>query len=172
MADTRTGRLPETGRLQKTAASSGVLTCQWCSVDLQPGVTICPTCGSPGVPDSAMVVPDPIGVVEADKLDLDVQSEDELVEWWKEEGETSVYENSAADLDNPLPMILGLVGGGVFCVLLGIFIVPPLLSSLFENNFGIIVEDPNDLRPLGGVLGLLVAAFIGAIAMWAAKPRP
>ena len=174
-----TGRLPKLGeRLNQAPApvahnGAATLTCQWCSVSLPPGVTICPTCGSPGVADDSMIVPDLIETPAHDELTVQHKDEDELVEWWKDEGEseTETYKNSAAQGDDLMPVILGLIGTAVVCVVLGIFVAPILLVSLFEGSLGVTVENSNDLRPLGGVLGLLTGAFIGAIGMWVAAPR-
>jgi hypothetical protein len=180
MADIQTGKLPKLGeRLDRAvdsqqAAGASTLTCQWCSVALQPGVTICPTCGSAGVPDASMVVPDiPLEIDEPAQLSLAVEpaSDPELPEWWNEGEETGVYRNTAEEGHDPLPVILGLVGTGVVCILLGVLVAPTLLASVFENSLGVTVENNNDLRPLGGVLGLLTAAFIGALGIWVAGPR-
>jgi hypothetical protein len=185
MADTQsvpgqsgaTGRLPKLGERLSQAPRPGVgantatLTCQWCSVSLPPGETICPTCGSPGVGDDSMVVPDLAEMRVPDTVTVQHKGEDELVEWWKEDGEPETYKNSASRNDDPLPVILGIAGTVVVCIILGIVAAPILLSSLFENSLGVTVENSNDLRPLGGVLGLLMGAFIGAIGMWIAGPR-
>jgi hypothetical protein len=172
-----TGRLPKLGeRLNRAARSSagegaGTLTCQWCSVNLPAGETICPTCGSPGVADTSMVVPDLIEAPLQDAVTVQHKDDSELVEWWKEDAEPETYKNSASQNDDPMPVILGLAGTAVVCIVLGILVAPILLASLFESSLGITVENSNDLRPLGGVLGLLMGAFIGAVGMWVAAPR-
>lgn len=174
-----TGRRPKLGErlIQAATARTGegasTLSCQWCSVSLPAGETICPTCGSPGVADNSMVVPDLTEAPGQDAVDVQHMDDDALVEWWKEDGEgaTETYKNSASEAGDPLPMILGLLGTGVICVVLGVLVAPVLLVSWFENSLGVTVENANDLRPLGGVLGLLAAVFIGAIGMWVAAPR-
>jgi hypothetical protein len=179
MADIQTGKLPKLGeRLNhvesRQATGTPTLTCQWCSVALQPGVTICPTCGSAGVPDTSMVVPD-VPTEGDDSLQpalaVEQRGDAELTEWWNEGEESGVYRNSAEEGNDPLPVILGLIGTALVCVLLGILVAPMLLASVFENSLGVTVENNNDLRPLGGVLGLLTGAFIGAIGIWVATPR-
>ncbi|MEZ4520843.1 MAG: hypothetical protein R3A46_04215 [Thermomicrobiales bacterium] len=178
MADTQTGRLPKLGaRLNQAAAERGttsgngrVLRCQWCSVDLPPGVTVCPTCGSSGI-DGAMIVPGAGQISTAKQPSIAPKSDEELVEWWNEADEDSTYKNSSADEQDQLPVILGLVGTAIVCVALGAFVAPMLLASAFESSLGVTVDNPNDLRPLGAILGLLTGAFIGAIGMWVTAPR-
>jgi hypothetical protein len=174
MADTRTGGLPKLGeRLNKVAAEHGAtrLTCQWCSVSLPPGETICATCGSAGIPDTSMIVPDIVEAPVAPSIDVNPQGEQELVEWWKDVDEVNTYTNSDDEPHDPLPMIIGLVGTGVICILLGVLVAPSVLASAFESSLGVTVDSTSDLRPLGGVLGLLLAAFIGAIAVFVTAPR-
>lgn len=178
MADTQTGKLPQLGdRLTRAtqareSATTATLTCQWCSVTLSPGVTTCPTCGSTGVPDNSMIIPDiPELHVDSqqDPLTVAQKGEGELTEWWNDE--TPAYRNSAEEEGSSMPVIVGLLGTGVVCVLLGLFVAPTLLASAFESSLGVTVDSTSDLRPLGGVLGLLTGAFIGAIGLWIAAPR-
>ena len=152
-------------------ARGGTLTCQWCSVALPAGETVCPTCGSSAVPDESMIVPggdDPLSISEVAVDDL---GGEELVEWWNEpaEVERQTYRNSARQADDPLPVIAMLVGAGLFCVVAGVIGVP-FLAPVIEENIGIVIENPADLRPIGAILGLLVGLFIGTIGMWISAP--
>lgn len=174
MAETQTGKLPKLGSrisqaAEKQGSTSSTLRCQWCSVDLPPGETICPTCGSAGI-DTEMVVPDSELTASPQQKPVAPKNDDELVEWWND-AEEEPYINSAADEESQTPIILGLVGTAAVCVVFGAFVAPMLLASAFENSLGVTVENPNDLRPLGAILGLLTGAFIGAIGMWVAAPR-
>lgn len=180
MADIHQGKLTKLGeRLNQAAqdrqaAAAQPLTCQWCSVALPPGTTICPTCGSTGIPNESMVVPD-VAEPDADPLQDAIgilrPEGEELTEWWNADGEIEPYRNSAQQEGDMMPVILGLLGTGVVCVLLGVLVAPTLLASVFENSLGVTVKDNNDLRPLGGVLGLLTGAFISAIGLLIAAPR-
>src|SRR5690554_4542571 len=49
---------------------AGPLSCQWCSVPLADGITICPTCGSPGIADPEMTVVG-LTVFEEDEILVD-----------------------------------------------------------------------------------------------------
>lgn len=77
-----------------------------------------------------------------------------------------VYRNSArsAPLD-PLLLILILAGAALVCALAGV-LASPLLAPLLERVTGVEVKNTADLRPMGGVLGLLFGLFIGAMAAW------
>ena len=175
MAETQTGKLPKLGERLETAVveqsdnPGSVLSCQWCSVDLAPGETVCPTCGSPGV-DGTMVVPDAPAVKPRPTSEAPSASGEELEEWWNDDVDNE-YRNSAADEKDMMPVILGLIGTGIVCVILGVLVAPSVLASAFENSLGIKVENANDLRPLGGILGLITGAFIGAMGMWVTAPR-
>ncbi len=176
MAETQTGKLPKLGTRisasaeQRNAGSKTSFRCQWCMVDLDAGVEVCPTCGSPGI-NALMVVPGATAAINPDKIALIATPETELEEWWKDDDEESTYRNSATDERDLTPVIIGLLGTVVVCILIGILIAPMALASVFESSLGVTVENSNDLRPLGGILGLLVGAFIGAIGMWVTTPR-
>ncbi len=118
-----------------------------------------------------MVVPGATAAINPDKIALIATPETELEEWWKDDDEESTYRNSATDERDLTPVIIGLLGTVVVCILIGILIAPMALASVFESSLGVTVENSNDLRPLGGILGLLVGAFIGAIGMWVTTPR-
>ncbi len=175
MAQTQTGKLRKLGirtnpaAEQTSSTASKTLRCQWCMVDLEPGVNVCPTCGSPGI-DTAMVVPGSERAKDPNQLDVVAQSEGELDEWWNDP-EEEIYRNSSADEPDRTAVIVGLLGTAVICVILGVIAAPILLADLFESSLGVTVDNPNDLRPLGGILGLLTGAFIGAIGMWVTAPR-
>ena len=79
------------------------------------------------------------------------------------------YLSQAKRSDDPMPVILGLVGAGVFCIVAGL-IAMPYTAPLIERNIGVVIDNPNDLRPIGGIIGLLVGLFIGAIGMWVSAP--
>jgi hypothetical protein len=176
MAETQTGRLPKLGARinaaaeQRNPGSKTSFRCQWCMVDLDAGVEVCPTCGSPGI-NALMVVPGAAAAIKPDEVALAPTPETELKEWWNEGDEESTYRNSAAEERDLTPIIIGLLGTVVVCILIGILVAPMALASVFESSLGVTVENSNDLRPLGGILGLLVGAFIGAIGMWVTTPR-
>lgn len=115
-----------------------------------------------------MVVP---GIDEGEIEPQAAEPEEELVEWWNEDAAGQDRIHAGAEDGEMMPMILGLAGTGIVCVLLGAFVAPILLASVFENSLGVAVEDSADLRPLGAILGLLVAAFVGAIGVWITAPR-
>lgn len=180
MAEIQHGKLTKLGErlnqaaVARQAAASQTLTCQWCSVTLPAGTTTCPTCGSTGVPDKSMVISDVPELSDESPgtaLAIPSNGQVELKEWWNEDGEIEPYRNSAQEQGDMMPVILGLLGTAVVCVLLGVLVAPPLLASAFEKNLGVTVDSTSDLRPLGGVLGLLTGAFISAIGLWIAAPR-
>jgi len=175
MAEAQTGRLPKLGaRLnqaaaQQTAGSGSAFRCQWCMVDLEPGVNVCPTCGSPGV-DTKMVVPGAEVTINPDQVAVAPKPEAALEEWWNDD-EEQVYRNTAATDQSQAPVFVGVFGTVVICIVAGIIAGPLVLADAFESSLGVTVENANDLRPLGGLLGFLLGAFIGAIALWVTAPR-
>lgn len=174
MADTQPDRalqLNVQGTQGASTGNAGRLTCQWCAVQLPAGEKVCPTCGSAGVPDTSMIVPGVSEEPSVSELDVEEIAVDELVEWWNEEAEVErqTYRNSAQRSDDPMPVILGLVGAGLFCIVAGV-IGMPYMAPVIERNIGVVIEDPNDLRPIGGIIGLLAGLFIGAIGMWVSAP--
>lgn len=158
-------------------AGTALLSCQWCSVQLAPGVSICPTCGSPGVPNADLRVPGSERLQEEVPA-VQLKAPDELVEWWRDDEADAdgaprgnVYRNSSAARDSdPLMTVAALGGAVVVCVALGI-LAAPLLAPLMENITGVEVENVNDLRPMGGIVGLLTGLFVGAILSWVVQPR-
>lgn len=118
-----------------------------------------------------MVVPGVTETPSASEVNVEEIAADELVEWWNDEAEVErqTYRNSAQRSDDPLPVILGLVGAGVFCIVAGV-IAMPFTAPVIERNIGVVIENPNDLRPIGGIIGLLIGLFIGAIGMWVSAP--
>ena len=176
MAETQTGKLQTLGAHmaatdeKRDAGTKASFRCQWCMVDLDADVEVCPTCGSHGI-DTSMVVPDSAPAINPDQIAVAPKTEAGLDEWWNEGDEESTYRNSAAEDRDQAPIIIGLVGTVVVCILLGVLVAPSLLASTFESSLGVTVENSNDLRPLGGILGLLIGAFIAAIGMWVTAPR-
>ncbi|CAN5559876.1 hypothetical protein BH23CHL2_BH23CHL2_24560 [soil metagenome] len=178
MAETETDNLqpqaarPERAMDGQSASTPETLRCQWCMNDLPAGETVCPSCGSPGV-DRSTTVPDEEVATAVEHVSIEQMSDDELVEWWNDADveEENTYKNSAEGAEDQMPVILGLIGTAIVCVVLGIVVAPIALASVFENSLGVTVENSNDLRPLGGILGLLIGAFIGAIGMWITAPR-
>ena len=168
-----TTQAEQTGEdLEPTVA--GTLTCQWCSVTLAPGVTTCPTCGSPGVADTALLLPEAELLVET-SFDVAEKPPEELVEWWREEDELDddgrpVYRNRAAQQETDPLMIVAVLGGAVLIgILLGV-LAAPLLAPLMESLTGVEIENVNDLRPMGGIIGLLAGLTVGAVAGWVMQP--
>lgn len=146
------------------------LRCQWCSVQLAPGTTICPTCGSPGIPDPDMVMPE----AEPETIsgvDVEQKPEEELVEFWHDEpaGHTG-NRRKAAEPEDQIGVYLGLVGVVVFCIIVGVVVAPTLLSPLMENITGSEVENPGNLRSVGGFVGFLIGLFIATIGLWVSQP--
>ena len=174
MAETSTDQLQAPavrsgGAAERSPDAPEVLRCQWCSVDLEPGVKVCPSCGSPGV-DPSMTISDVFEEPNPEPEVVEPKPEEELEEWWKD-GDEETYENSASAENDRMPIIIGLVGTVVICTLLGMIFAPPVLASAFESNLGVTVESTSDLRPLGGIIGFLVGAFIGTIGIIVTTPR-
>jgi hypothetical protein len=165
---------PQAAQTDAEQVRAGELTCQWCSVTLAPGVTICPTCGSPGVPDAALSLP-AAALLEEESFIVVEKPPEELVEWWHDEDELDEdgshrFRNSAA-LQEPDPLVTAAVLGGsvLIGILLGV-LAAPLLAPLMENLTGVEVENVNDLRPMGGIIGLLTGLTVGAVAGWVMQP--
>lgn len=171
MANSRSGNVQSSNANPSgdTGPAGERLNCQWCFKQLEPGVTICPTCGSPGVPDESLTMPAGGESDELSKLEVTEKSPEEIAAVMEEEG-GSVYRNSSANAPDPAVTFLAVGGAVLISVVMGV-IAAPLLETPFENTLGVVVDNPADLRPLGGVIGMLVGMFLGAIAMWVTNPR-
>lgn len=165
---------PPAEQLDAQQAEPGELACQWCSVTLAPGITICPTCGSPGVPNAALSMPAEALLVEESYVVTEKPPE-ELVEWWRDEDEPDEdgsprYRNRAALQETDPLMTAAVLGGSVLIgILLGV-LAAPLLAPLMETLTGVEVGSVNDLRPMGGIIGLLTGLTVGAVAGWVMQP--
>lgn len=165
-----TGIKPIEQREPGEHSSSGRLTCQWCSVQLPAGVTRCPTCGSPGIPDPSMTVPG-IDLLESGPVADPVKPAEELDEWWLDD-ESGASTAAQALASTPLPedQILKTVGILVAAALIFGFIGwlagPLVLAPAMEDITGSPVEHLSDLRPMGAVLGLITGLFFGACVGW------
>lgn len=165
------------------AAGQQSLRCQWCSVPLATGVTICPTCGSPGIPDPRLTAPGLTDTIEptpaqnpdtgtrADATSANTTGNPPLL-WPEDISPSEVAEAPLNSIDfdaverrRMLSMLF--IGGGVlFCALLGWLIGPTLLQGPFESLTGSPVENPDDLRTMGTISGLMIGMCIGATAGW------
>jgi hypothetical protein len=180
---------PPAGHVNSVAPGSGEppisppesLRCQWCSVPLAAGVTVCPTCGSAGIPDPRMTVPDvadlethqPDPLRTALTSDNGPAGEADLVEWWRDEtsgganGEASVRVVDFEEVERRRMQSIVFMGGAVVvCAMLGWLIGPSLLVGPFEGLTGTEVEDLADLRGMGTIGGLVIGMFIGATGGW------
>jgi len=167
--------------IDQPIAGQGPLRCQWCSVPLADGVTVCPTCGSPGIPDPRMTVP---GLTEPEIIEQDplaaavakpaiAGDEGALVEWWNNETspksatgmrrEILTYEEAEQRRTHSLIFIGCAIVVG--CAL-GWLIGPALLESPFESLTGANVENASDLRSMGTIGGLITGMFVGAAGGW------
>lgn len=156
----------------RVVLSTGDLTCQWCSVRLLAGETRCPTCGSPGIPDPNLHPPG-VAMLEAETVPDIVEPKEELTEWWLDEDEVQHQQLRAAlspaAVEDRLFRTAGvLIGTAVVFTFLGWLVGPMFLSPLMENITGSPVEHASDLRPMGGILGLLTGLFFGASYGWIA----
>jgi len=157
------------------------LRCQWCSVPLEAGISICPTCGSPGIPDPRMTVPSvtvleptpPDPIREALSGGIASVDEAELVEWWNEEkpddviGAAPITTVDFEEIERRrMQSIIFMVGSVFVFALLGWLIGPTLLVGPFEGLTGTTVEDPSDLRGMGTMGGLIAGMFVGATGGW------
>jgi hypothetical protein len=150
-------------------AAADALHCQWCMQDLPAGQTVCPSCGSPGVPDprlaAVVTTADPTlaAPVGADLV------RPELVEWWRDDegvDADGTPKLTAADVEERRTQTFIAIGVAVaVCISLG-WLSGPLLAPLIERLTGSKVEHPSDLRGAGAFLGTLVGMFIGATGGW------
>jgi hypothetical protein len=185
----RTSHVPDAFRAPVDAPATGVaaedepvttmvgeaLRCQWCSVPLPANVTICPNCGSPGVPDPRFSDPmdsgGPTGPLAAR---LRAPAPDAVLDPWRED----TTDGPQLDFSEPpAPQQISwedaerrqfntiLIAGVavISCALVG-WLAAPLLAGVVENLTGTPVENTSDLRPFGALLGLLSGFAIGAIA--------
>ena len=157
---------------QPDGASSSGLTCQWCSVRLPDGKAICPTCGSPGVPDPQLTAPG-IEILEPEVKPEPVEPKEELDEWWlAEDVQATVAKpvKSGELFEDRLLKTVGILAGtGAVCAFTGWLIGPIFLTSVMESITGTPVENADDLRPMGTVIGLLTGLFFGASFGWIAQ---
>ena len=140
---------------------------------LPAGETRCPTCGSPGVPDPTLHAPG-IELLEPEAETAPIEPKDELHEWWLDDDEVQHQQQRAAishsaPEDRVLRSAVILIGMGAFFAFLGWLVGPLFLSPLMENITGTPVESASDLRPMGGILGLLTGLFFGASYGWIAN---
>jgi hypothetical protein len=183
MSDLSNSPLRHAIATRQDVANSGALRCQWCSVPLPAGVTTCPTCGSPGIPDPRLAAGD-LNESEIPALDPiktaaatapDITDERELVEWWKHETlnadpieEPLPTTPSFADVERRRMQSFAFISGAVFvCAMLGWLIGPSLLVGPFEGLTGTTVEDLSDLRGMGTLGGIIIGLFIGSTGGWA-----
>jgi len=179
MSDQPTTQMP----CQSTSddAGAGALRCQWCSVPLAAGVTTCPTCGSPGIPDPRMTVaglndlatgqPEPLSNTMAVS---DITGDEvELTEWWRNEpsagdlNETPLQTLNFEDIERRRMQSIGfIVGAVVVCTFLGWLIGPSLIVKPFEGLTGTTVENLDDLRTMGAIGGMIAGMFVGATGGW------
>lgn len=162
------------------------LRCQWCSVALTPGSSVCPTCGSTGVPDpqhedaerealTAFLLGEDIPVpAKPQALPQDVIApwrDDALAEPVASARVTrrkmSVEE---AESRQKRTLVFAAISALV-CIAIG-WLAGPLLAGFIESFTGTPVEDTGDLRPMGAMLGMIGGLFIGGvggIVIWAAR---
>lgn len=153
-------------------SAQGDLHCQWCSVSLPAGETRCPTCGSPGIPDPNLHAAG-IEILEPEIAPEPVQTKEDLPEWWLDEDEVKHQQqraavSSSAVEDRMLRTAAVLIGTAAVFTFLGWLIGPLFLSPLMERITGTPVERAADLRPMGGIIGLLTGLFLGASYGWIA----
>lgn len=165
-------RLTEDLQPEPHSAGSG-LRCQWCSVALPAGETVCPTCNSPGVPDPNLTAPG-IEILEPATSAEPVKLPEELDEWWLEDEAAGrpvpkAQSSVAVDEDRLIKTVAILIGTAVACAFVGWLAGPPLLAPVMENITGSPVEDMNDLRPMGSIFGFVSGIFLGACIGWAAQ---
>lgn len=175
----QTGALDD-GARQVTPAAQPDLRCQWCSVPLNPGVTTCPTCGSPGVPDPRFDVPEREPEPDPFASATGLLVEQPVIAPWREDEPMLVDEPVVAsrklisphEAENRQAQTVKTIAiAVVVCVLLG-WLAGPLLSAPFESLTGTPVEDTGDLRPLGafiGLLGGLLVGGLGGVVIWSGR---
>lgn len=161
----------------ESAAEPG-LRCQWCSVPLTSGVTICPTCGSPGVPDPRFTKPEPER--DASALLLEGVVDTSVIAPWRDDGLPSLDDPSPATRkqltfqeveSRQLRTIMFAAASVLVCAFLG-WLAGPLLSGVIESFTGTPVENTGDLRPMGAFFGLLTGFLIsgiGGVVIWAGR---
>lgn len=171
------------GTLSAAEHAATSLRCQWCSLPLAEGITTCPTCGSPGIPDprlspsSSSDLPasaragDGINILDpwrdaefsAPRLPLELDPDFES---------SSLPQTGLSWQDaerRQLNTILFACGAVLVCAFVG-WLAGPLLAGSMESFTGTPVEDPSDLRPMGAIIGLLTGFGVGAmggIVIWA-----
>lgn len=99
-----------------------------------------------------------------------VKPPEELDEWWLDDESASQpaarpRSSVALDEDRLLKTAGVLIGTAVVCAFMG-WLAGPLLAPAMENTTGSPVENTNDLRPMGSIIGFLFGLFIGAFAGW------
>ena len=162
--------LQQTDELQPERHSSpGGPRCQWCSVSLPVGTTVCLTCNSPGVPDPALTVPG-IEILEPTPAVETAKPPGELDEWWLDDQPASQpgtrpRSSAALDEDRLLKTAAILIGTAAICAFAG-WLAGPLLAPAMESITGSPVQDTGDLRPMGSILGFLSGLFLGAGIGW------
>lgn len=151
-------------------ARADTLHCQWCSVTLPAGQTVCPKCGSPGIPDPRLgEAPPPAAALPEATPARPV----ELVEWWREDEEAADGEQprsralpSYEEVERRRMMTLVFIGlSVVFCAVLG-YLLGPVLAGPMEALTGTPVENTAELRPTGAFIGLLAGFMVGATGGW------
>jgi hypothetical protein len=95
---------------------------------------------------------------------------EEIIAEVRDPEQPKIYKNSARESTSQATIIYIAIGTAVAAVVIGI-LAAPLLAPLLENITGSPVEDTNDLRPLGGVLGLIFGLFIATIGVWIGSPK-
>ncbi|HUG14478.1 MAG TPA: hypothetical protein VMM78_05595 [Thermomicrobiales bacterium] len=148
-----------------------MLRCQWCSVPLKPGVTLCPTCGSPGVPDPVFSTPEPEPAPAVDALSVTVFDETSVIAPWRDDESLVVdapvtgsrKQLTVQEAENRQMQTIKLAVIAVLvCGFLG-WLAGPLLAGVIESFTGTPVEDSGDLRPMGGFFGMLTGLLVGGI---------
>lgn len=143
--------------------SAGKLTCQWCATVLPDGETRCPACGSPGIPDPTMQVPGAGEIVTALFTNEERSPEEILLE---PEEWAAPPPPKPDTSDQILNNIVILAGCGIVFALLGAMLSPFFISPLIESVTGAPVERAADVRPMGGIAGLIAGLLIGATWGW------
>lgn len=157
---------------QHEQSRSSGLTCQWCSVRLPEGKAICPTCGSPGVPDPTLSAPG-IEILEPEVKAEPVKPKEELDEWWLADDVQATVASPARNgelFEDRLLKTIGILAGtGAVCAFIGWLLGPIFLAPLMESITATPVESQDDLRPMGAIMGLLIGLFFGASYGWVAQ---
>jgi hypothetical protein len=151
-------------------SSPAVMRCQWCSVPLKPGVVLCPTCGSPGIPDPRLSAPEP------EPLDVQMVSsvmESDIIAPWRSDDDVAISTASSSGSRAQMTFqeaerrqvrsIVFVAGSVLVCAVLGWLAGPLFLTGVIESFTGTPVENPDDLRPMGAFFGLTSGFLIGGI---------